>query len=100
MAAYKPKSVKDVPAEEFIKAYAAHLKANDKVRSPGAQPSQGGGQALMESKFQLCSGLRGRLRSGRASATERTQRCTQIFESVRSAAPVSLERAASSRPRS
>lgn len=31
MASYKPKSVKDVPAEDFIKAYAAHLKANDKV---------------------------------------------------------------------
>ncbi len=31
MASYKPKSVKDVPAEDFIKAYSAHLKANDKV---------------------------------------------------------------------
>lgn len=35
-AAYKPKSVKDVPAEEFIKAYAEHLKANDKVRTHAA----------------------------------------------------------------
>ena len=26
------KAVKDVPAEEFIKAYAAHLKSTDKVR--------------------------------------------------------------------
>ncbi|PNG99830.1 40S ribosomal protein S19-1 [Tetrabaena socialis] len=34
MATYKPKSVKDVPAEEFIKAYAAHLKANDKIQLP------------------------------------------------------------------
>jgi hypothetical protein len=25
------KAVKDVPAEEFIKAYAAHLKSTDKV---------------------------------------------------------------------
>jgi ribosomal protein S19E (S16A) len=28
---YKPKSVKDVAADEFIKAYAAHLESNDKV---------------------------------------------------------------------
>ncbi|KAG2436344.1 hypothetical protein HXX76_006653 [Chlamydomonas incerta] len=34
MASYKPKSVKDVPAEDFIKAYAAHLKANDKIQLP------------------------------------------------------------------
>lgn len=33
MASYKPKSVKDVPAEDFIKAYSAHLKANDKARN-------------------------------------------------------------------
>ena len=26
-----PRNVRDVPAEEFIKAYAAHLKSNDKV---------------------------------------------------------------------
>ena len=26
-----PRNVRDVPAEEFIKAYAEHLKANDKV---------------------------------------------------------------------
>jgi small subunit ribosomal protein S19e len=26
--------VKDVPAEDFIKAYAAHLKANDKIQLP------------------------------------------------------------------
>ena len=26
------KSVKDVPPEAFIEAYAAHLKTNDKVR--------------------------------------------------------------------
>ena len=32
MADYKPQAVKDVPAEEFIKAYAAHLKSTDKVR--------------------------------------------------------------------
>ncbi|KAG2484618.1 hypothetical protein HYH03_016572 [Edaphochlamys debaryana] len=32
--AYKPKSVKDVPAEDFIKAYSAHLKANDKIQLP------------------------------------------------------------------
>jgi small subunit ribosomal protein S19e len=29
--ATKPMSVKDVPAQDFIKAYAAHLKSNDKV---------------------------------------------------------------------
>ena len=27
------KGVRDVPAEAFIKAYAAHLKSNDNVRS-------------------------------------------------------------------
>ncbi len=27
-----PRGVRDVPAEEFIKAYADHLKTNDKVR--------------------------------------------------------------------
>lgn len=32
MAEYQPKAVKDVPAEAFIKAYAAHLKSTDKVR--------------------------------------------------------------------
>nr|QKY15259.1 40S ribosomal protein S19 (RPS19) [Polytomella parva]CBU30416.1 40S ribosomal protein S19 [Polytomella sp. Pringsheim 198.80] len=34
MAEYKPKSVKDVSAEAFIKAYAAHLKNNDKIQLP------------------------------------------------------------------
>lgn len=29
----KAQSVKDVSAEEFIKAYSAHLKSNDKVRA-------------------------------------------------------------------
>lgn len=28
---FAPKSVKDVPKDKFIEAYAAHLKANDKV---------------------------------------------------------------------
>lgn len=41
MATYTPKGVKEVPAEAFIKAYAAHLKAQNKVgrllqRMPGA----------------------------------------------------------------
>jgi hypothetical protein len=31
-----PKAVKEVPAEEFIQAYAAHLKSTDKVG--GMQP--------------------------------------------------------------
>lgn len=31
---FQPKSVKDVPKDLFIKAYAEHLKANDKVRVP------------------------------------------------------------------
>jgi small subunit ribosomal protein S19e len=31
MASFTPRNVRDVPAEEFIRAYAAHLKANDKV---------------------------------------------------------------------
>ncbi len=30
-----PRGVRDVPAEEFIKAYADHLKTNDKVRRGG-----------------------------------------------------------------
>ncbi len=30
-AAFKPTNVKDVPAQAFIEAYAAHLKSNDKV---------------------------------------------------------------------
>eukprot|EP00877_Chromochloris_zofingiensis_P006786 jgi/Chrzof1/2360/Cz11g12080.t1 len=34
MAEYTPKAVKDVPAEEFIKAYAAHLKSTDKLQIP------------------------------------------------------------------
>ncbi|KAK9835169.1 hypothetical protein WJX81_002844 [Elliptochloris bilobata] len=29
-----PLNVRDVPAEEFIKAYAAHLKSNDKIQLP------------------------------------------------------------------
>ena len=28
-----PRGVRDVPAEQFIRAYAEHLKANDKVRA-------------------------------------------------------------------
>lgn len=28
---FQPKSVKDVPKDQFIAAYASHLKANDKV---------------------------------------------------------------------
>lgn len=31
MAEYKPQAVKDVPAQAFIDAYAAHLKSTDKV---------------------------------------------------------------------
>jgi ribosomal protein S19E (S16A) len=31
MAEYKPQAVKDVPAGDFIAAYAAHLKSTDKV---------------------------------------------------------------------
>ncbi|KAJ9525301.1 hypothetical protein QJQ45_020838 [Haematococcus lacustris] len=34
MAAYKPTCVKDVSAEDFIKAYSAHLKSNDKLHLP------------------------------------------------------------------
>jgi len=34
MAEYKPQAVKDVPANEFIKAYAAHLKSTDKLQIP------------------------------------------------------------------
>jgi hypothetical protein len=30
-AEFVPRNVKDVPAEDFIKTYAAHLKSNDKV---------------------------------------------------------------------
>jgi hypothetical protein len=37
MAEYKPQAVKDVPANDFIKAYAAHLKSTDKVSN--LQPS-------------------------------------------------------------
>jgi ribosomal protein S19E (S16A) len=37
MAEYKPQAVKDVPANDFIKAYAAHLKSTDKVSK--LQPS-------------------------------------------------------------
>lgn len=37
MAEYKPQAVKDVPANEFIQAYAAHLKSTDKVSN--LQPS-------------------------------------------------------------
>jgi ribosomal protein S19E (S16A) len=32
----RPKGVRDVPAEAFIKAYAAHLKSNDKVEGCSA----------------------------------------------------------------
>ena len=32
MATVTPTSVKDVPRDKFIAAYAEHLKANDKVR--------------------------------------------------------------------
>jgi hypothetical protein len=46
------KAVKDVPAEEFIKAYAAHLKSTDKVRAEAggrrgarARPAPGEGEA-------------------------------------------------------
>jgi len=31
---YTPRNVRDVPAEEFIRAYAAHLKANDRIQLP------------------------------------------------------------------
>eukprot|EP00892_Ulva_mutabilis_P004202 jgi/Ulvmu1/2153/UM129_0013.1 len=31
---FQPKSVKDVPKDLFIKAYAEHLKANDKLQLP------------------------------------------------------------------
>jgi hypothetical protein len=37
MAEFKPQAVKDVPANDFIKAYAAHLKSTDKVSN--LQPS-------------------------------------------------------------
>lgn len=35
MADDRPKSVKDVPAEKFITAFAAYLKQTNKVRRPG-----------------------------------------------------------------
>jgi ribosomal protein S19E (S16A) len=35
-ADFKPMNVKDVPANEFIAAYAAHLKSTDKVRAAAA----------------------------------------------------------------
>ncbi|KAK9816946.1 hypothetical protein WJX72_007276 [[Myrmecia] bisecta] len=31
---YTPRNVRDVPAEDFIRAYAAHLKANDRIQLP------------------------------------------------------------------
>eukprot|EP00775_Hariotina_reticulata_P008067 gene8067-8262_t len=34
MAEYKPQAVKDVPAQAFIQAYAAHLKSTDKLQIP------------------------------------------------------------------
>eukprot|EP00882_Tetradesmus_deserticola_P000094 GHRQ01000105.1.p1 GENE.GHRQ01000105.1~~GHRQ01000105.1.p1 ORF type:complete len:154 (+),score=79.59 GHRQ01000105.1:155-616(+) len=34
MAEYKPQAVKDVPAGDFIAAYAAHLKSTDKLQIP------------------------------------------------------------------
>lgn len=40
----RPRSVKDVPAELFIKAFAAHLKQSNKVRRPGEGP---GGRSIM-----------------------------------------------------
>lgn len=42
-APFQPRAVKDVPAEQFIEAYAAHLKTNDKVRErPGAAAEAAG----------------------------------------------------------
>ena len=38
-----PRNVRDVPAEEFIKAYAAHLKSNDKVQALRWAVHQSGG---------------------------------------------------------
>jgi hypothetical protein len=40
MASFTPRNVRDVPAEEFIRAYAAHLKANDKVSAQLTSPSR------------------------------------------------------------
>jgi len=34
MAEFKPSGVKDVSPDAFIKAYAAHLKSNDKIHLP------------------------------------------------------------------
>lgn len=41
-APFQPRAVKDVPAEQFIEAYAAHLKTNDKVswRPAGSAEAQ------------------------------------------------------------
>lgn len=36
MATFTPKGVKDVPPNDFIKAYAAHLKASGKVHNTDA----------------------------------------------------------------
>lgn len=51
----QPQAVKEVPAEDFIKAYAAHLKSTDKVRGGGggagprvagcSEEQQGSGEA-------------------------------------------------------
>jgi hypothetical protein len=38
-----PQAVKEVPAEDFIKAYAAHLKSTDKVRRAGGRRGRGAG---------------------------------------------------------
>lgn len=56
-ASYQPKAVKDIPPHHFIKAYAAHLKATDKVR-PGPC-GQDGPPASMR---------RARARGGRTAA--------------------------------
>lgn len=55
MAAYRDvqaKAVKDVPAETFIKAYAAHLKSTDKVSSAVVGEVVGGAAVVQQQHKQ------------------------------------------------
>lgn len=48
------KGVRDVPAEAFIKAYAAHLKSNDNVRLVPAHATAGTGQCVSSTRCTEC----------------------------------------------
>lgn len=105
-AEYRPKSVKDVPAEKFIKAFAAYLKQTNKARQHREQQQlEGGGgssgvaacgraAAWMQPAAWSCRLAAGREQGQRHSDSRDAASLHQQAAAHSSAGPTSLPSAA------